>query len=209
MIPNEIELARDFGVSVGTMRKALQTLTEQGLLVRRQGRGTFVAEVQTLAAAPLDNIRSARDEPLQWRVENSEFSATTATADELAALELGSNDGVFRLHRVLRDDATTSVMIEQCVLPQKRFAGLDADLKSQQLPVTQMGRRYGILVGPSTENIELHRADATQSALLDLKRGDGIMKLLRIARNFDGDPVEFRIAFCNLRMGAAYSNRIR
>lgn len=209
MIPNEIELARDFGVSVGTMRKALQTLTDQGLLIRRQGRGTFVAEIQAHDAAPLDNVRTARDEPLHWQLLNSEITLATATDDELAALDLSKGDGVFRLRRVLRDAETTSVMLEHCVLPQARFAGLDSDRESQRLPVAQMSRRYGVLVGPGTERVELHTADAKEAALLDVKRGDGLMKLVRIARSFDGNPVEFRIAFCNLRMGAAYSNRIR
>lgn len=209
MIPNEIELARDFGVSVGTMRKALQTLTDQGLLVRRQGRGTFVAEVQPLDAVPLDNLRTARDEPLHWTLQNSEITVAIATADELAALGLREGDSVFRIQRVLRDAETTSMMLEHCVLPQKLFAGLDADRESQQLPVAQMSRRYGVLVGPGTEAVELHIADTKEAALLDAKRGDGLLKLLRTARTFDGDPVEFRIAFCNLRMGATYSNRIR
>ena len=209
MIPNEIELARDFGVSVGTMRKALQTLTDQGLLVRRQGRGTFVAEVQPLDAVPLDNLRTARDEPLHWAPQNSEITVAIATEDELAALGLSEGDSVFRLRRVLRDAETTSMMLEHCVLPQKMFAGLDEDRESQQLPVAQMSRRYGILVGPGTECVTLHTADAKEAALLDAKRGDGLMKLVRIARSFDGYPVEFRIAFCNLRMGATYSTRIR
>jgi DNA-binding GntR family transcriptional regulator len=55
----------------------------------------------------------------------------------------------------------------------------------------------------------LHTANAKEAALLDLARGEGVLKLIRIARSFDGLPVEFRIAFCNLRMGTAYLNRIR
>ncbi|MDO9381919.1 MAG: GntR family transcriptional regulator [Hyphomicrobiaceae bacterium] len=209
MIPNEIELARDFGVSVGTMRKALQTLTDQGLLVRRQGRGTFVAQAQALDAAPLDNVRNARDEPLQWQLQSSQLDAAVATDHELSALELSEGERVFRLQRVLRNSATTSTMLEHCVLPEKRFAGLDSDSEAHKLPVGQLGRRYGILVGPGAEHVEMHIADTREAALLDVTRGDALLKLVRIARSLDGVPVEFRVAFCNLRMGSTYLNRIR
>ena len=73
IIPNEGDLAREFGVSAGTMRKALSLLENEHLITRRQGRGTFVNDpVAEGLADRFCNIRGAEGKPMVGRVEAAE-----------------------------------------------------------------------------------------------------------------------------------------
>lgn len=209
MIPNEVELARDFGVSVGTMRKALQTLTEQGLLTRRQGRGSFVAAAEAMDATPLDNLRTNANEPLQWTVISKDLSAGQSTQIEASALDVDPGTRVVRLRRLMRDATAATEVLEYSTLPEERFAGLAADGDGQDLPIAILARRYGLLIGPSAERLQLIFADQEKAKYLDIKSGMPLLKLERIAKTLEGVPVEFRIAFCKLGPDVTYSNQMR
>ena len=79
-LPNELELAREMGVSPGTMRRALDMLEDEGLLTRRRGRGTFVTDPQSPAvASKYNNIRSARGERLTEDIEVLSIVEAVAT----------------------------------------------------------------------------------------------------------------------------------
>src|SRR5438477_9175119 len=86
-IPNEGDLAREFGVSPGTMRKALDLLESQRLVTRRQGRGTFVND---LASEELSNrfrsIRGADGEPISSEVKSAQISEGVASKLECERL---------------------------------------------------------------------------------------------------------------------------
>ena len=209
MIPNEVELARDFGVSVGTMRKALQTLTEQGLLKRRQGRGTYVTEVESRYGASLDNFRTTNHEPLQWRVLSVSLTSGVSTDDEAEGLECSTGEPVFRIRRVQLDEISKSTMLEQCCVTQRRFAGLDRDTDAHSLPIASLARRYGLLIAPGAERVDLIVSKPEQAKALNIAAGTALLRLMRTAKCFDGIPVDFRIAYCALKPDTVYENRIR
>lgn len=208
MVPNEIELARSFGVSVGTMRKALQALSDRGLLTRRQGRGTYVAQT-AVDAPPLDNLRTRRMDPLQWQSSSVSLSTGEADAEEEVQLALTPSAAVFRLRRSWRDAATGTLLLEDCRYAAKRFPGLDADAEAHRLPLASLARRYNILPTPSLEQIELRQADARIAKQLGCETGTALLKLTRTVLCFDGIPIEFRIAHCMLGEGALYTNHIK
>src|SRR5688572_24181077 len=121
IIPNEGDLAREFGVSAGTMRKALSLLENEHLITRRQGRGTFVNDpVAEGVADRFCNIRGAGGKPVVGRVEAAEVTQTVASAAEVQRLQLGSGDQVWRIRRV-RYDGDSALMYEEASLPVALF----------------------------------------------------------------------------------------
>src|SRR3990170_2132795 len=100
-IPNESDLAREFGVSSGTMRKALDLLESERLVTRRQGRGTFVNDQSAGELAHrFMNICGPDGERLIGEVASVEVTAAAANEMECERLGLRAGDRVYRIRRV-------------------------------------------------------------------------------------------------------------
>ncbi len=98
-VPSEQDLARQFGVSSGTMRKALEQMAAERLTVRRQGRGTFVADL-AMRGASLDNLYGQDGERIGGRAQVVEIAAGAATAPERARLRL-HDSAIYRIRRAI------------------------------------------------------------------------------------------------------------
>lgn len=209
MIPNEIQLARDVGVSVGTMRKALQVMVDRALLTRHQGRGTYVADQEKRAETPYDNLRDSRLEPLNWRATKTDMTVAEADATEATALALRAGTPVLRIRRVMADDATATVLVENSTLPQHRFPGLQLEKANLSLPIWMLARRSGILLGAASENVQLYSATAREAGILNGTVGEPLLLLTRVILSLENVPVEFRRAYCRIGKGVTYVSRTR
>lgn len=105
-LPNEVELAALFGVSQGTVRRALKILVDKGILIRQQGRGTFVADYATTAGAVANRYvrllpdTNEPDLPTESRVESFEVvRAATLPLEVVRALALQEKDEVIHVKR--------------------------------------------------------------------------------------------------------------
>ena len=99
-IPNESDLAREFGVSAGTMRKALDLMEAERLLTRRQGRGTFVNDqTSDELAARFTNLRVPDGSRLCGEVRHVEVTEGRANDAECRRLRLRPDERVYRIHR--------------------------------------------------------------------------------------------------------------
>ena len=115
MLPSEDELARELGVSMGTMRKALDGLEEERLVLRRQGRGTSV--VDQTSDAMLNRFNGLTDEsgkPIGGDFEVLQQTTRHADAVEQARLPSGSTEMVLHITR-LRRDRGRPLMYEEVV----------------------------------------------------------------------------------------------
>lgn len=117
-VPTEGDLAREFGVSPGTMRKALELMASERVIVRRQGRGSFVAD-PTARASSLGHLYGQDGERLGGQVQVVEVSAGVATAAERLRLRLSGSD-VYRIRRVVRRKQLTC-MVADAVVPADLF----------------------------------------------------------------------------------------
>ena len=116
-IPNEGELAREFGVSPGTMRKALDLIEGERLVTRRQGRGTFVNDqASDELAIRFSNIRGADGERIVAQVEAGEIVEGRANELECERLRLRTADPVYRIRRI-QSHAGQPFMVEEASLP--------------------------------------------------------------------------------------------
>lgn len=194
-LPSEMELAAEVGVSQGTVRKALDALASENLVVRRQGRGTFVAEhdearilFQFFKLVP--DIGEARF-PESRIVSVSEGDAAAVERDVLG---LPEDSRVLRIARVRSLGGRPSIA-ETVTLPAALFLGLaDGDIPNN-LYATYAGR-YGITVARAQEKLKAVALDGTDAALLGVAPGHPALLIDRQAIALDGVTVEWRVSRC-------------
>jgi GntR family transcriptional regulator len=197
-IPNEIELSRELGISVGTVRKALDEMEGDHLISRRQGRGTFVIDQTTdECASRFSNIHSPEGIRIAGEVQSCEIEPATANAKETRMLQLRNGESVLRLHRVLLHDGHP-LMVEESTIPQSRFPGL-AEEAQVSPSIVVLAQRYGVLLARAQEKISVEVADGDTADVLGVSEGTPLLKLDSVVFSIDGLPIEWRIAHCNLR----------
>jgi GntR family transcriptional regulator len=208
LIANEFEIAAEFGVSQGTARKAIGDLASEGLVVRRQGRGTFV--VEHTPDHVLFRFFNLFDGDGNAVIPDSrDISSTLATASEEECRVLGLAPGakVIRITRT-RTNEGAPLMWETISLPDAFFPGL-AD--RPQMPNTLYDlfqKAYGVLIVRTDDRLSAIAAGSATAAILGIAPGAPLLQIDRIAYSLDDAPVEWRVSRCHLG-GAHYLARSR
>ena len=193
-IPSEMDLAGRFKVSQGTVRKAIDELATENLLVRRQGKGTFVAthaEAQTqyrfLRLTP-DDGRSAR---LQRRLLGC--SRLRAPKEDAQVLGLKSGATLVQVRRLLLD-GEQPVVLDDIFLPGALFKGLTAErMRSYVGPMYRLFEaEFGVRMIRAEEKIRAVAADAAQALVLDVPPGAPLLSVERLSYTYGDRPVELR-----------------
>ncbi|MCC7082051.1 MAG: GntR family transcriptional regulator [Burkholderiales bacterium] len=193
-IPSETRLAERFGVSLGTVRKAIDELVAEKILVRQQGRGTFVATHtadRTLFYFFHIAGRDGRKETPQ--IELLAFIRGRADADEAARLEIARGERVLRIRNLLRL-AGDPVVIDDIVIPAQLVPGLDEESFGRR-EGTIYGlyqARYGINVIRISERLSATLADPDSTRLLALPAATPLLRIARVAYTYHDRPVELR-----------------
>ena len=196
-IPSEMELAARFRVSQGTVRKAIDELAAENLVMRRQGKGTFVAthaeqHVQYRFLKLMPDTGDVRVEgPAQRRV--ADCRRVRATADIARALALRSGDPVVQARRIL-SFAGVPTILEDIWLPGQAFKGLTADqLANYQGPTYAMFELdFGVRMVRAEEKIRAVLPDAEQAELLQVSTATPLLSVERIAFTYNDVPMELR-----------------
>jgi GntR family transcriptional regulator len=195
MVPSEVQIAAELGVSQGTVRKALDDMTAAKLLVRRQGRGTFVA-THDEARILFQFFKLQPDGGARVFPESEVLSVSEGAADpdEAAALALFTGEPVIRIRRV-RSLEGRPCIAETIVLPTALFEGIGDQPVPNNL-YDLYARRYGVTVAGGSERIKAVAADAMTAGLLGVEAGAPLMSIDRVATALDGRPVERRLSLC-------------
>ena len=196
-IPNEGELAREFRVSLGTMRKALELLETERLVTRQQGRGTFVVDQSSDELAHrFINIHGPDGRRIVGDVKATEVTNGVANEMECKRLGLQAGDRVHRLKRTRFLDENPFMLVEAS-MPFQLFPGFEE--KSEiPLGIVSLAQSYGMLLGKAEERINIRAASASIAEALNIAAGSPIAVLDRLVRTIDGRPVEWRMAWCQL-----------
>lgn len=196
-IPNESDLAREFGVSAGTMRKALDLMESERLLTRRQGRGTFVNDqTSDELAARFSNLRALDGSRVCGEVMSADVSEGRANALECERLGLQADDDVYRIHRI-RNHKGQVYLVEDVSLPAALFPGLAAKTGVADRIIV-LAQEYGLLLGKAAERVSLGAAAPAVAQALNVSAGSPIMVLDRVVMALDGRPIEWRVGHCHL-----------
>jgi GntR family transcriptional regulator len=194
-VPSEMRLAAEFRVSHGTVRKAIEELAAQNLVIRRQGRGTFVAthagdraRFHFMHVVPNGGIKQL---PTGRLLSLREVRATKTQAERLR-LERGTS--VLNMVRV-RTIGGAPVMFERISLPAERFRGLKLPLNEDRPDELYIvyEQQFGVTIVRAEERLRAVPADAPETAHLGVPAGTPLMEVERTALILDGTPVEWRV----------------
>ncbi len=199
IIPSEIQLAQELGVSQGTVRKAITELVEKNVLTRKQGRGTFVS-THDHNRALFHFFHIADDDGQKVLPESRVLHCRRKNASRMEASRLGLATGtkVIRIER-MRNFDDKPVIIETVVLPADLFSGLGRD-SGDKLPNTLYElyeKQYGITIHSANERLRAVPASKHEASLLNIEPGSPLLEIERIALTLDHTPVELRISRCN------------
>lgn len=196
-IPSEMDLAARFRVSQGTVRKAIDELASENLLVRRQGKGTFVAthaeqqvQYRFLKLMP-DRGDAATEGPAERRIIDCRSSR--ASAEVARALELRSGESVIQARRVLAFRGVPTIL-EDLWLPGAAFKGLTAQQMSDYPGPTyaMLELEFGVRMVRADEKIRAVLPDAEQSALLQVTPATPLLSVIRTSYTYNEVPMELR-----------------
>jgi GntR family transcriptional regulator len=194
VIPSETELASRFSVSQGTVRKAVDELAADNLLVRRQGKGTFVAShddprafFRFLRLVALNGeIGPSRSVPLEcWR----------AKAGQEAARVLGIKlaDPIIIVRRIL-EFSNKPVVLDEIYLPGDPFSGISLDELTnwQGSLYSFFESRYGVRMVRAEERLRAVAADRAAAELLKVAEGSPLLSVERVSFSYGDRPMEWR-----------------
>jgi GntR family transcriptional regulator len=196
-IPSETELALRFKVSQGTVRKAIDELATENLLIRRQGKGTFVAthaeaqvQYRFLRLFP-DQGDLASQGPAQRQI----VDCRKARANALVArkLQLRTGDPVLQIQRVLSFDDVPTIL-EDIWLPAAPFKGLGLErLRAYPGPMYALfEEEFGMRMVRAQEDIRAVLGDSEQCKLLQTGPYVPLLSVERIAFTYNDTPMELR-----------------
>lgn len=190
LIPSEREFSEQFEISRMTVRQALNNLVNNGYLVRKQGRGTFVAQQkieQKLKGLTSfsEDMRSRGMVPSTKLLEFRQVAASKPVADKLM---LAEGAMVYEMKRVrLADD--TPMALETSYLPVDLVAGLDESTAQGSL-YDYIENTLKLTIGHATQVLEASIAKGLECKILEIKEGTPVLLIKRYTSLDNGQPLE-------------------
>lgn len=193
-LPTEKTLATEFGVSIGTIRRAMDELVAEHVVVRQQGRGTFLREFSH--DLMLNNFwrvtrhDGSREVPI---VQTLSFDREPSTPEISAQLSLRPKTEVFKVMNLLLLGGRR-IMVDEVYLPCARFPNLTHDML-----VAREGTMFalyhdvfGISITRTEERLLAVVANREVAKLLDIPVGTPLINNIRLSYAFDRAPIELR-----------------
>jgi GntR family transcriptional regulator len=199
LIPSERQLATEYNVSIGTLRKAIDELVENRILIRQQGKGTYVAshdrERLLFYFFHIVPQHGAKSYPL---VESVFFHKAVAGTEEAARLKIAVGSPTFHVRNKLTLLGDV-VSVDDITLDHARFAKL-TPVQFKERPNTIYNlyqEAFGITVVRTDERLRAEAATADHAKLLNIKPGMPVLTIRRTAFDMRDEPVELRVSTVN------------
>lgn len=207
VIPSEVDLAKEYGVSRPTIRQALHILTSEGYLDRRKRRGTIVAdpnadrrrqrEVPDFGVRKIKGVQSFEDE-LAWAGKKVDtmpilVKGESATSEVAKGLDVREGDLVYKLVRLRYVDGTPNMFTENYI-PASLYPGFIDNVDFSKKRLYGRMREMGRPVVTVYRRIDVVKADSSISMLLDVAIGDPMFLLHTSGRDAEGNIVEYSVS---------------
>ena len=198
-IPSERRLSERYGISIGTVRKAIDELCAENILIRQQGRGTYVASHNRdrmlfyfFHIVPEAGPKAYPD------VRLLSFARGKADKAEAERLGIAGGDGVLRIRNLLAL-AGEPIIIDDITVPVARFPGLaEKQFRARTSTIYNLYQEaFGVSVVKTSERLRATLADADAAALLGVAPGAPLLQIRRVAYTYHDDPVEYRVSRVN------------
>ncbi|MEV6174144.1 GntR family transcriptional regulator [Streptomyces sp. NPDC051954] len=189
LLGNEIDLSTRLGLSRPTVRQAIQSLVDKGLLVRRRGVGTQVVHSQVKRPLELsslyDDLEAAGQGPTTEVVRNERIPAP---ADVAAALGLAEGAEVVVLERLRRTHGQPVAFL--CNYLPADLLPLDTE-RLESTGLYRLLRSAGLTLHSARQTVGARNATTDEAARLDEKEGAALLTMQRTAYDDTGRPVEY------------------
>ncbi len=209
-LPNETAIANAMQVSIGTLRRAVDELVHEHVLVRRQGKGTFVAlhgnerflfhffHIEPRPDPRFAELPGSAEYPL---VESLGFERERAGEIDAGALRIKPGDPVIRFDNRL-SLAGRAVVHDRITISAQLFKGLsEKRLRDRPSTIYSLYQtEFGITVLHAKERTRAVAADRTTARQLGVPMGQAVLEVHRIALTFGDKPVEYRISTINTQL---------
>ncbi len=196
-IPNEQDLAREYGVSAGTIRKALDIMEGEHIVVRKQGRGTFVIDqTSDELSVRFTNVCDARGARVHGQTEVIDVAEGLADEQECARLRITMHEAVYRIRSIRRHE-DWPYMVEQVSMPAALFPDL---LRTNGFPkdISALAQAHGFLLGKAEERISVCQAPPEIAEALRVAPSSPLIVLDRVMMTLDQRRIEWRVGQCHL-----------
>lgn len=193
-IPSEVDLAARFQVSQGTVRKAIDELAAENLLLRRQGKGTFVAtHHEAKVRFRFLRLTSDTNDSMAPSSQILECRRVRSPADIAALLHMRTGEIVVNLRRLLSFEQAPTIL-DDIWLPGAVFKGLTVDsLARNKSPLYALFEsEYGVSMVRAEEKIKAVLATPEQAGLLDVALSEPLLHVERVSFTYGDRPVEVR-----------------
>lgn len=207
-LPSETRLAERYRVSIGTVRKAIDALVAGRILVRHQGRGTFVASHNARRMLfHFFHIVPSGGGKEQPETELLSFERARADAERAARLDIAPGAPVLRICNLMRL-AGKPVVLDAITLPAERFPRLSEKIfRERDSTIYQLYQeRYGINVVRSAERLSATLADRASANRLGIPAGSPLLCIKRTALTYHNVPVELRVSLVNTAQHEYFSD---
>ncbi len=192
-LPNEFVLASQFEVSVGTIRRAIEGLEDSGVVVRKQGRGTYISGQGAQALQnKFTNLRSSSGGQLTLSDRVLDIVHREATLLERNRLMCSDREEVLEIRQSVNAGVRT-IGTECALVTVRLFPELNAQTNFNQhlYPVYS---EHGVLVTRTEERYSAGVADAATAERLAIAPGHPVLKIERLAYSLANMPIEWRIS---------------
>lgn len=193
-LPTEEELSARYGISVGTVRRAMSELVAEKVVVRQQGRGTFLTPLNSERMANVfwhvARKDGSREAPI---VQNLSFVRATADAATAERLVINTGEPIFHIGNLMIMGGNP-VVVDDIRIPQALFVGLTkSEFVARETSIYGFYQsRFRINVIKAVDHINAVSADAYTARMLDVAVGTPLLEIRRITYTFNNVPIECR-----------------
>ncbi|MDQ6621416.1 MAG: GntR family transcriptional regulator [Pseudomonadota bacterium] len=210
-IPSEADLALRLGVAQGTVRKAIEALVSANLLIRRQGKGTYVASHINENVSPFRFLRIRRDDGVDEYPASRliELRRSKAGGEMARLLALNPGEPVLVVRRVLEYQGDATVL-DDITLPYVLFKGLTkarlAEYRGSMYGLFES--EFGVYMRRAEERLRAVAADLQAARILGVATGTPLLAVDRVTFTHGDRPVEVRRGLCTTKRHH-YANTLR
>jgi len=198
-IPSERRLSGRYGISIGTVRKAIDELVAENILIRQQGRGTYVASHnRDRLLFYFFHVVPEAGAKAYPEVRLLSFGRGKADRTEAERLAIAPADPVLRIRNLLSLGGAP-IILDDIALPVARFPGLnERQFRTRASTIYNLYQEaFGISVVKTSERLRAILADADAANLLMLPPAAPLLQIRRVAFTYNDDPVEYRVSRVN------------
>ncbi|MDC1100617.1 GntR family transcriptional regulator [Methylophilaceae bacterium] len=197
-IPSEIELANIYDVSQGTVRKAIDDLSAESILVRRQGKGTYVA-THNEENIQLRFLRLTSQFGLNEKLDNQliSFSKEKATNKLAKILNINPSSTIISVARILTFNEKP-LIFDVIKIPAQSFRGLTAEMivENNGSMYRMYETDFGVRMLRADEKIKAISANLETASHLKVQENHPLLSVERISYTYKNKPLEWRLGLC-------------